>query len=209
MQEAAQARVSRIAFEKTVDTFSSPDHSPTTPPTMTDKHREEWIDGLRGIAACIVAIFHYTVRDLTVIYRSYWDTPISENQHWIQIPPLRIFFAGPAMVRLFFVMSGYSLSVAVRSSCEDGRPDVTFYRKLTSGVFRRTFRLYIPLICWATISHVLFYLDLYSWNPIEESCPNAIPLSAPWAHLKCWMAYVADNLNCVDPQWNLGLNNSE
>src|SRR4051812_28203333 len=110
----------------------------------TFTNREIWLDGLRGVAALIVAWFHLTTGSLATPYRSFWDSPASENRHFIQIAPFRVIFAGQAMVDVFFVVSGYSISTGLIKLRNEGSiPD--FYRKLTSSVVRRMFRLCFPV----------------------------------------------------------------
>lgn len=79
----------------------------TTKSMMHINGRETWLDGLRGIAAAIVTWFHFTVGEMNTPYRSFWAEPVDENRRLIQFPPFRLIFAGQAMVRLLFVVSGY------------------------------------------------------------------------------------------------------
>jgi peptidoglycan/LPS O-acetylase OafA/YrhL len=168
--------------------------------------REIWLDGLRGVAALIVAWFHFTTGSLAVPYRSFWDSPASENRHFIQIAPFRVIFAGQAMVDIFFVVSGYSISTGlIKLRNEGSLPD--FYRKLTSSVVRRMFRLCFPVAVMMIISHVLFYGGLYNLEFGEgQGCPGAKPWSSPIPHIQCLIRSFASIVNLQSSQ-DLTLNN--
>ncbi|CAJ2499754.1 Uu.00g026070.m01.CDS01 [Anthostomella pinea] len=167
--------------------------------------REIWLDGLRGFAAAIVAWFHFTNFGLKMPYRSFWDEPAEQNRHLIQLAPFRIIFAGQAMVDIFFVVSGYSVSVGLirlrnRGSTAD------FYRKLTSAVFRRLFRLFFPVLIISIISHTLYYLGFYAWLfTAENGFPGCVPYSNPWPHVK-WLLRAMFNIVNLQSNQNRTLN---
>ncbi|RAK94850.1 acyltransferase family protein [Aspergillus ibericus CBS 121593] len=137
--------------------------------------REHWLDGLRGIAAAIVAWFHFTVCEMGPPYRSFWSTPAEDNRRWFQLPPFRLLFAGQAMVLIFFVISGYAVSISIVRLREEA--PTHFYRKLTYSVLRRGFRLYIPVLVLCLLSHAALYTGLMDWTPgnPKEGCPGAEP----------------------------------
>jgi peptidoglycan/LPS O-acetylase OafA/YrhL len=173
---------------------------------MIPKGRQTWLDGLRGIAAAIVAWLHFTSGEMATPYRSFWDEPAELNRRWIQLPPFRILFAGQAMVSLFFVVSGYSISMAIlRYRDADDKP--LFYRKLTSSVFRRGFRLYLPLLAVYLISHTVFYVGLYNWQFGEyEGCPAAKPWGNPIPHWNCFFMSFMTTFKLAEPFKTGGLN---
>ena len=151
--------------------------------------RETWLDGLRGVAALIVVWFHTTSGKLSTPYRSFWDLPATENRHLIQTLPFRLFFAGPGMVDIFFVVSGYSVStglIKLRNDHSSSTSLVGFYKKLSSSVVRRMFRLYFPVLIMSVASHVLFYAGLYTIHFAKEAgCPGAEPWGNPVPHVQC------------------------
>ncbi|KAF2758839.1 hypothetical protein EJ05DRAFT_475098 [Pseudovirgaria hyperparasitica] len=146
-------------------------------------------------------------------YRSYWADPPEDNRHFIQLPPFRIVFAGQAMVDIFFVVSGYSVSIAlIRARNRDGVVAGDFYRRLTSAVFRRFFRLFIPVLVLVTLSHLLYFLNLYTWIfSAEWGFPGCIPFTSPWSHLKWYLSTIASfaylqtnqNLTLNDHLWTI------
>ncbi|PVI08315.1 hypothetical protein DM02DRAFT_773 [Periconia macrospinosa] len=177
---------------------------------MTEKlvpaGREIWLDGLRGTAALIVAFFHLTTGSLAMPYRSFWDSPASENRHLIQIAPLRVVIAGQAMVDIFFVVSGYSISTGLIKLRNEGTMS-DFYRKLTSSVVRRIFRLSFPVAVMMLISHVLFYSGAYNLEFGEgQGCPEAKPWGSPIPHIQCLIRSFISIINLQSGQ-ELTLNN--
>ena len=108
--------------------------------------RTSWLDGLRGIAALQVYFFHFFGRH-TQWARTYGSTP--EDNHFHQLPLIRsIWGAGSGAVSTFFVISGYaitykSLTLLRRKKYDD------LYKGLCSSLFRRGFRLYLPLMLLA------------------------------------------------------------
>ena len=111
---------------------------------MKDGVRLTYLDGLRGVAACVVVIFHYfnifypvlTLRDVHAVH-------LSDNIEIILgSTPISILFNGDFAVCIFFVLSGYALSF-------------NYFRKndragLISHAFKRYFRL-APLVVFSVL----------------------------------------------------------
>ena len=168
--------------------------------------REIWLDGLRGVAALIVAWFHLTTGVMDTPYRSFWDSPASENRHLVQIAPFRVIFAGQAMVDIFFVVSGYSISTGLIKLRNDGATS-EFHRKLTSSIVRRMFRLCFPVTVVMLATHVLFYMGLFALDFGEgQGCPGAKPWSSPIPHIQCLIRSFFGILNLQAGQ-DMTLNN--
>lgn len=159
-----------------------------------NEDREQHLDGLRGIAACIVVLFHLTAGEVSRPFYSYWEQP-NEERYLIQLPPFRIWIAGQAMVQLFFVVSGYSLARSVRRYIRKS----SAHRYICAAIARRFLRLYIPVVVISMLSHCIWYFGLYSWGVLTPTCPDAIPLSSPWPHIKCFLSYTFNVLNFMEP----------
>jgi peptidoglycan/LPS O-acetylase OafA/YrhL len=171
------------------------------------RQRETWLDGLRGIAAIIVVLCHFFIREIDMPFHSYFDEPAAQNRRIIQLAPFRLWIAGPAMVLLFFVISGWSISIRLVQLRGPGQPGIGFYRALASSAFRRFARLYIPLFMVGVVTHNLWYLGFYTWDVLsEQGCPNARPLSNPLPHLTCFARWVFDSLDIEHHRLNKGLN---
>lgn len=99
------------------------------------------LDGLRGIAAVIVLHFHIMFAYQRLIEYGYGKD--EENTHIVQLPFVKLIYAGHFMVTLFFVVGGYVISLKpiklMRSHLWE-----PLYHTLVSSVFRRGLRLYLP-----------------------------------------------------------------
>lgn len=181
--------------------------------------RTTWLDGLRGIAAAIVALDHYFMGGvLDVAFRSFWADPPEDNRRFIQLPPIRLLFASHAMVPLFLVISGYAISInllrarnnssvssaaaaAAAASCEGD-----FVRRLSSAATRRIFRIYLPVVAIASISQLLYFCNLYRWDFGDEVVWGRRPWTAPWLHVTFLTRYILDIMNIIQFHNNPGLN---
>ncbi|KAK2054777.1 acyltransferase [Colletotrichum caudatum] len=105
-----------------------------------------WLDGLRGVASFIVFFCHFTEKHVPWYTARSYGNP-DENDHAasspLQLPFLRVIYSGRPMVHIFFVISGFVLSLKslkqARKHDYDG-----LHRTLSSSVFRRGFRLFLP-----------------------------------------------------------------
>lgn len=78
-------------------------------------HSTAYLDGLRGVAALFVAFDHYVAQFFPYISKGYLSQDKSEpgageNNRFVQLPIIRVFYNGWFMVSIFFVISGYVLS---------------------------------------------------------------------------------------------------
>ncbi|KAF1820776.1 uncharacterized protein K489DRAFT_382711 [Dissoconium aciculare CBS 342.82] len=102
-----------------------------------------WLDGLRGLAAFEVFIFHY---DDGWIDRSLgWGNIKFTDPAWYRAPFIRTFYAsGDGAVCLFFAISGFALSYKVLTLIRTQQHE-KILASLSSSVFRRGIRLYMPV----------------------------------------------------------------
>lgn len=104
-----------------------------------------WLDGLRGVAAFQVFIYHYAdqwlVQDMT------WGAAPDNNPHaWWAATMFRLWWAcGGAAVCLFFTISGYALTTRTLGQIRRGQLDGVL-NSLSSAVLRRGIRLYLPVM---------------------------------------------------------------
>jgi hypothetical protein len=64
-----------------------------------------WLDGVRGVAALIVTIYHFT--QFWPWMERGWGAS-ETDYHWLQFYLIRFIISGGFMVRIFFVISGKS-----------------------------------------------------------------------------------------------------
>ncbi|KAK3313376.1 acyltransferase 3 [Apodospora peruviana] len=126
------------------------------------------LHGLRGLAA--VAVF---VRHLLI---SFWEYPdhgcasasspelAGNNKICHHLPiPLRILFAGNAMVSVFFVVSGYLDSIKPLQFIHAHQFEA-LQAHTASSVLRRGPRLFLPALAASTLISVAVWLGLYEWG---------------------------------------------
>ncbi|KAE9986872.1 hypothetical protein Vi05172_g7973 [Venturia inaequalis] len=117
-------------------------------------HPTAYLDGMRGLAALFVFFCHY-LYTCFVINFGYGQGEPGTNNNLFQLPILRLLYSGPPMVCLFFVISGYALSLKplklMRARSWDNLANT-----MTSSIFRRGIRLFLP----TTISTFMVFLML-------------------------------------------------
>jgi peptidoglycan/LPS O-acetylase OafA/YrhL len=165
--------------------------------------RTKWLDGLRGIAAAIVAFDHFFMSDVWHPFVSFWTDPPEGNRHIVQLPPIRIIFSAHGMVTLFMVISGYAISISLLKA----RNTPQFLGRVSSAIVRRAFRIYLPVLVTAGLAQLLYFFDLYHW-PFDEGLLAALPQpwTAPWAHIKWLLNYMAESINVIAFEYRGGLN---
>lgn len=141
------ARFPRISLQ--LQTLS-PKPSPTS-----------WLDGLRGYAAFFVVLYHLRQAYTGSVHVAFGTTENDRNP--LQLPIIRLIFAGQAMVALFFVVSGYSLSWGPSRDLLKGGVSKCLER-IRSSLFRRAPRLYLPTLASAFMAMLCRSLGLYEWG---------------------------------------------
>jgi peptidoglycan/LPS O-acetylase OafA/YrhL len=101
-----------------------------------------YLDGMRGLAALFVFFCHYSYTCF-VITIGYGQGDAGEYNNPLLLPIVRLIYSGPPMVCVFFVISGYALSLKplklMRSHAWDD-----LITTMSSSVFRRGLRLFLP-----------------------------------------------------------------
>lgn len=119
-----------------------------------------YLDGMRGLAALVVFFCHYFYQ--AFIIAEGWGSE-ETNYHFLKLPFFRLWYQGPPAVCLFFVISGYALSYRplkfVRS-----RAVGDFSTTISSLVFRRAIRLYLPTAISTFMIVCLLRLEVYEWT---------------------------------------------
>lgn len=123
-------------------------------------HPTAWLDGMRGIAAFLVFIFHisYATHDVATAY-----APHGGKTDLLRLPIIRFFYHGPAMVSIFFVLSGYALSYKPAKQMHKGEIDALL-KGLSSSVVRRGMRLYLPCVASTLCIVAIVRLGGYDWT---------------------------------------------
>lgn len=127
-----------------------------------------YLDGMRGLAALFVFFCHYSYTCF-VITKGYGSGEPGENTNILQLPIIRLFYSGPPMVCLFFVISGYALSLKPLKQLRTQSWDKLF-NTMSSSIFRRGMRLFIPTTISTFTIVVMLWLGWY--EPTREFAGN-------------------------------------
>ncbi|CAD0093820.1 unnamed protein product [Aureobasidium vineae] len=145
-----------------------------------------WLDGARGWAAFFVFLRHFEFcyhRKGSISYGTVKDPEHSgENHHLLQLPILRLLYSGEAMVAIFFVISGYALSLkALKLTRKNSYEQLM--RTLASSILRRPLRLYLPCIVSTLIVFFALRLGIYD-GPNSIAGPEDVfrSIFLGWAH---------------------------
>lgn len=126
----------------------------------------EWLDGLRGIAAFFVFIYHFVV--VYVAEHDFaWD-PV-RHPNFIYLPVLRLFYSGTAMVRIFFVVSGFALTHKPARLMRKPGSQKALMKTIASSVFRRYLRLFLPCLGAFFIIHCARVSGAFDWFEIHHA----------------------------------------
>ncbi|KAF7196387.1 O-acetyltransferase PaAT-1 [Pseudocercospora fuligena] len=153
-----------------------------------------WLDGLRGIAAFVVYIEHFSLpyqNGMRVAYGSPNATSL-----W-QLPIVRLLYSGTPMVSIFFVVSGCALSLKALKLANSGQPEAAS-ASLSSSIFRRGVRLFAPTTIATFLVLLLTQLGLYEhpYAILEIHGRRHMVLDRPphlssfWAQIVDWVRYL-------------------
>ncbi|EER28783.1 Acyltransferase family protein [Coccidioides posadasii C735 delta SOWgp] len=103
--------------------------------------RTAYLDGVRGLAALGVVVLHMVLGFFPNSSYAYNGTPGRDSI--FQMPFVRLLYTGQPTI--FFLISGYVLSISTIKKCRN-QAWGPLQLDLSSKIFRRMFRLYIPSI---------------------------------------------------------------
>lgn len=105
-----------------------------------------WLDGLRGIAALVVYIMHWSMVWFPFLGEPYGASGSADTV--FQLPFVRLLYSGQASVGAFFMISGYVITIKTLSTIYKGGPQSNerILATLCGAAFRRPFRLFMPAI---------------------------------------------------------------
>lgn len=128
-----------------------------------------WLDGLRGVAAFLVMVYHWNLDTFAYSTEAPYGAPGTQIWDVWRLPYLRIIWcSGHTQVGIFFVLSGMVLSWSSISSIREGRYE-KFVLSLGSTAFRRWMRLFVPCFLIGILSLVQFYTGLIELPITKEA----------------------------------------
>ena len=151
--------------------------------TKKNLPKTAYLDGLRGLAALVVMIRHFMTpyHDVTSAYGTG-----GSQYDFVRLPLVRVIVSGHAMLQVFFLISGYILSIKALQLVRQHKYEQLFL-SLSSSIFRRGFRLYLPVFVQTMIIATLTYVGIFnlsnrsrSWFPQDlEWMPGSPKSSFP------------------------------
>lgn len=117
----------------------------------TRLHPTAYLDGLRGLASLSVCLLHYTSNFAPRLHAPYGVADGKMHSSPLQLPFVRVLYTGRPFVHVFFVISGFVLSLKPLRLART-RNYADLHTTLSSSVFRRGLRLYLPCIASTFIS---------------------------------------------------------
>ncbi len=124
--------------------------------TNSPAQQMEYLNGLRGLAALVVVLHHFSVGFYPSLY-----TGVEKKAHILSYPievtisktPLNVIFSGNFAVCIFFVLSGYVLTYKYFK--------IKDREILSSGVVRRYFRLGIPILFSMVLAYIFMKFNFF------------------------------------------------
>ncbi len=140
----------------------------------TKSHRFHYMDGIRGIASLAVCLWHNFLAFFpgSVMPSIKMQVPILER--YIYRSPIDIFFAGDFAVFIFFMLSGFVISVKFFGECNA--------EALKKAFFRRYVRLMPPALATVMLSYFLLKTG-FMFNQQAGGIANSWWLKLNWSEV--------------------------
>ena len=98
----------------------------------------------------------------------------------VQLPFLRLFFSGFAMVATFYVISGYVLSYKPLKQMRTRTRSSHFLETMASSIFRRALRLYLPVMVAVLLCGLCVWLGFFTLGrEVWENPPKRMEIHEP------------------------------
>ncbi|KAG9671125.1 hypothetical protein KCU99_g8318, partial [Aureobasidium melanogenum] len=128
-------------------------------------HPSGYLDGMRGLAALFVFFYHFSYSSHDVLTAYGGTGKPDEHREFLKLPFIRFIYTGPAMVSIFYVVSGYALSYKpVKLMRNKSWKDLL--HTLSSATFRRAIRLYLP--CFASTLMIVLLVRLGAYDATRD-----------------------------------------
>ncbi|KAK7924053.1 hypothetical protein PG985_006107 [Apiospora marii] len=174
-----------------------------------------YLDGVRGVAALIVYVFHWGYLWFPFLRRG-WHSSSSggsggadDDAHpgtdlFLQRPVVRALHSGRASVTVFFVVSGYVIAVKTLTLIHRGQLDRAL-DSLAGSLFRRPLRLYLPIVVATLVNLALVRYDgVFQKDPTGSGGPpRGSTLSRQFQHWWVHTVKLVNPFRNIDGRVNL------
>jgi peptidoglycan/LPS O-acetylase OafA/YrhL len=150
----------------------------------------DFLDGMRGYAAFAVYCCHFIMPTHPLGHTAYGGNG-GANDYWLtQLPIIRLIYSGHVSVSLFFVISGFSISLKPLKQVRNGAYS-SFLDTMASATFRRTCRLYLPCLVTLWITFIIACFGAFDFSyALTKNWPFlSKPLRIPVAHPNIWLQF--------------------
>ncbi|EXJ76829.1 hypothetical protein A1O3_10474 [Capronia epimyces CBS 606.96] len=151
------------------------------------------LDGLRGVACLFVFHAHYAYS----FHNWYEGVDLGMTQSKLMYQPfVTLLWSGPAMVDIFFFISGYVL-VSKSLRLIRGQDMFQAFSTISSAIFRRALRLYLPSMALILTSAVMAHFGFFNAGHIyflHAHDGGTGPSEQPPMQLKSLLAQLYDGL---------------
>lgn len=143
----------------------------------------DFLDGMRGYAAFIVYCCHFFMPTHPQANRGFNGYNSNEDYWLTQLPIIRLIYSGHVSVFLFFVISGFSISLKPLKLARSGSYSA-FLDTMVSATFRRPCRLYLPCLVTLAITFLVACCGAFDFSyALTKNWPFlSKPLRIPIAH---------------------------
>lgn len=154
----------------------------------------KYLDGLRGVAAFIVVLWHVALIFLPAIaLGAGFPAHFGDLEYWVKWSPLNILYNGNFAVYVFFVLSGYVLTQGYFAGGDNAI--------ISSGACRRYIRLAIPVLFSVLFAYLFLKqgwlynvrLSIATGNPWLSSFWNFTPDLFGAIHYALWDVFINSN----------------
>lgn len=122
---------------------------------MKNNTRIEWLDGLKGIACILIFIHHFCLAFYPAIhYGNNVSSKLNGIDTFLSTSPLSVILNGNFLVCLFCIISGIVISIQIIS--------IKDKEKTSEVIFKRYFRLMIPLFPIGILVYLMLRFNLFS-----------------------------------------------
>jgi peptidoglycan/LPS O-acetylase OafA/YrhL len=151
--------------------------------TQDEKRPTDFLDGMRGYAAFAVYCCHFIMPTHPQAHIGFGGNNGVADYSLTQLPILRLIYSGHVSVSLFFVISGFSISLKPLKLARNGSYNALL-DAMASATFRRTCRLYLPCLVMLATTFFIACCGAFDFSyALTKNWPFlSKPLRIPIAH---------------------------